>query len=549
MNKRIKKFTARIVCLAVLMILLCAGSVFAYEQNLPLTATSNSDNSVSLSWDSPKKTFGTYYTADKYTVQRKTPTDADWITIGTPAGNTYSYSFSYKDTEPPFSEGVEYRVLATVRHRSDTSIAPVDVVSNVETIDANILKTPSIWTADGGPNAIEPRWSEVNGAAGYEVYSVDDAGNYNLLATIEDPTVTSWKHTGLKDVTVYYSIRSFGDTNGVRYYSAFSKAFPGGTNGVEYTISVKKNAYGNVVISWYDPEESFDIDGDYDFETVDFTLYKKSTSNPNWTSIYTVTADQYDEEYSYTDKNISYKGTTSYKLVVNGKTFFWGDDYEFYWDTESPVKSIKGTKAKAPTLKVSSTANSTSLKLSWNKVNGATGYKIYAANSKNGTYKLVKTIKSSKTTSWTHTKLKTGQTKHYKIKSYSGKSTSDYSNRVSKKVTKNQKTWSPSKSFDNYGGPNLRDKSVSYSNGKLQYKALVLNDRIFYASKFNWIRITIYADGKLIGSQKFYNKYIGLDAYDYKYMTFTLNKGTKKVVDLRNAGIDVQWEYNYNYTY
>jgi len=162
----------------------------------------------------------------------------------------------------------------------------------------------------------------------------------------------------------------------------------------------------------------------------------------------------------------------------------WRDDYEFSWATESGVKSIK----------------------------------------------------SGKTTSWTHTKLKVGQTKHYKIKSYNGKRLSDFSNRVSKKVTKNQRSWSPSKAFDDYGGPNLRDKSVSYtSGGKLQYKALELNDRIFYASKFDWVRITIYADGKLIGSQKFYNKYIGLDGYDYKYMTFILNKNPANPAS-HNAG-------------
>jgi len=61
--------------------------------------------------------------------------------------------------------------------------------------------------------------------------------------------------------------------------------------------------------------------------------------------------------------------------------------------------------------------------------------------------------------------------------------------------------------------------------------------------------ITIYADGKLIGSQKFYDRYIGLDAYDYKYMTFTLNNGTKKKVNLRNASISVDWEYHYTYLY
>jgi lactocepin len=56
--------------------------------------------------------------------------------------------------------------------------------------------------------------------------------------------------------------------------------------------------------------------------------------------------------------------------------------------------------------------------VTWKKVDGATGYKIYRANSASGKYKVVKTIKSGKTVKWTNSKLKKGKTYRYKIKAY-----------------------------------------------------------------------------------------------------------------------------------
>ncbi len=55
------------------------------------------------------------------------------------------------------------------------------------------------------------------------------------------------------------------------------------------------------------------------------------------------------------------------------------------------------------------------IKLSWNKVKGATGYQVYRAAKRNGKYKKVKTTTKA---SWTNKKLKTGKTYYYKIRAY-----------------------------------------------------------------------------------------------------------------------------------
>lgn len=81
---------------------------------------------------------------------------------------------------------------------------------------------------------------------------------------------------------------------------------------------------------------------------------------------------------------------------------------------------LKTGYAKVPaTAKMTSAkAASKSVKLSWKKVSGATGYVIYRSTSKNGTYKKVTTIKKGSTVSYTNKSLKKGKTYYYKIKSY-----------------------------------------------------------------------------------------------------------------------------------
>ena len=83
--------------------------------------------------------------------------------------------------------------------------------------------------------------------------------------------------------------------------------------------------------------------------------------------------------------------------------------------------------------------NQTTVMVKWDKVKNVTGYKVYRATSKNGTYKLVKTVKSSSTLSWKYDKQTTGKTYWHKVRAYktsSGKTTyGKYSTKKSIKLT------------------------------------------------------------------------------------------------------------------
>lgn len=64
------------------------------------------------------------------------------------------------------------------------------------------------------------------------------------------------------------------------------------------------------------------------------------------------------------------------------------------------------------------TAKADSVTLSWKKVNGAYGYRIYRYNSKSGTYEKVKTITNNTTFKWKNTGLAANTQYRYKVKAY-----------------------------------------------------------------------------------------------------------------------------------
>jgi hypothetical protein len=72
----------------------------------------------------------------------------------------------------------------------------------------------------------------------------------------------------------------------------------------------------------------------------------------------------------------------------------------------------------APAFPKVARASDTSLKLSWHKVEDATGYEVFRYDKAKKKYRNIKTINSGKTVQWTDKKLKTGAKYTYKIRAY-----------------------------------------------------------------------------------------------------------------------------------
>ena len=71
-------------------------------------------------------------------------------------------------------------------------------------------------------------------------------------------------------------------------------------------------------------------------------------------------------------------------------------------------------------------------KVTWKKISGVTGYKVYRATKKSGKYKLVKTVKNVKILKYTDKKLKKGRKYFYKVRTYTRIDGKDYLGKWSK---------------------------------------------------------------------------------------------------------------------
>src|SRR5690606_18486201 len=81
------------------------------------------------------------------------------------------------------------------------------------------------------------------------------------------------------------------------------------------------------------------------------------------------------------------------------------------------IGSAKPTLA-APAKATAAKASTTAIKTTWAKVGEASGYEVYRAASKAGTYTKVKTLTSVSSLTFTNTGLGKGKTYYYKVRAY-----------------------------------------------------------------------------------------------------------------------------------
>ena len=177
-----------------------------------------------------------------------------------------------------------------------------------------------------------------------------------------------------------------------------------GTAKASYKISLDetditlKRSYNRVRVYW---SKVTGADG--------YQIYRSTSKNSGYSKIATVSAGK---ERKYTDKGRIHNKKYYYKIrayrKVNGKNVY--GDY-------SPVSSIT-VRVSTPSIKNIYKTNSSSLTIKWTQIDGATGYRVYRATSKNGTYKRIATLKGNKTLSYKDTGRVCGRTYYYKIKAY-----------------------------------------------------------------------------------------------------------------------------------
>lgn len=153
-------------------------------------------------------------------------------------------------------------------------------------------------------------------------------------------------------------------------------------------------SYKSIKLTW---SKTASVNGYYIF---------RSTDKVNFTRVKTITSASTTR---YTDSNLTTGTTYYYRLIpyknVNGRSI---TGYRWKAASSKPkVAAVSSFTAKGRAGK--------QIKLTWKKISGATGYKIYRATSKSGKYVRIKTIKKGSTVRYTNKGLKSGKKYYYKI--------------------------------------------------------------------------------------------------------------------------------------
>ena len=244
------------------------------------------------------------------------------------------------------------------------------------------LQTPSISKLENTSGGIKISWNKVSGAYGYRVYQKTSNG----WKRIKDTTATSYTDSAVSvNRTKTYTMRCI-DKNGNTVSGFYSKGWSKKYSPVAPTISKLENTSGGIKLSWNK------IAGVYGYR-----LYYK-TSSGGWKRFKDTTAT------SFTDSGVSPNRTETYTIRCIDKN---GNTVSGY---NSKGWSKKYTPVAPTILKLENTSGG--IKLSWNKIAGVYGYRLYYKTSSGGW----KRFKDTTATSFTDSGVSPNRTETYTIR-------------------------------------------------------------------------------------------------------------------------------------
>ena len=206
-------------------------------------------------------------------------------------------------------------------------------------------------------------------------------------------TTTKPTRTAIGKATVYYQITNpnYNTVTGSKTITIKPKTITG--------VKATSAGYNRVKLSWAKTSGA-----------AGYKIYRSTSKAGTYTLVKTISTNS---TTSYTNTELT-TGKTYYYRIRGYKTV---SGVIYYSTSYSSIVSAKPVPGK-PTISSISNGTRKAITLKWNKISGASGYQIYRATSKAGTYSRIKTITSGSTITYKNSKLIKGKTYYYKVRAY-----------------------------------------------------------------------------------------------------------------------------------
>ncbi|MCM1114799.1 MAG: fibronectin type III domain-containing protein [Clostridium sp.] len=415
-------------------------------------------------WTNPYKSiyYGAQYIADNFSTQ--TSGYLQKFNVNPKSSELYGHEYMANVAAAAAESSTTYNAYKAANILSITKTFEIPVFDNMPN-DTTVSTTASSSTALSKVtlpttvmvNATQIRvyWNKVSNATGYQIYWAKDSGFKNIIAktNISSGSTTSYTGSNFTAGTTYYiKVRALKKSGSTTTYGSWSDVRTAKYSSVTTPSSVSTSAKNttSVTLKWTKVSAATG----YQLMLYKNGVWEEAAWISSNTNSYKVTGLSAGKSYSFkvrayiTKNNVrNYSGWKEYKVSTNSSA--------------TPAKVTVNTTVIPST---------TQIKISWNKVSGATGYQIYWAKDSGFKNVIAKTsISSGSTTSYTGKGFTKGNTYYIKIRALkkSGSKTTygSWSNTITAKYTSVKTPSSISSSAKSTTSATLKWSKVSNATG------------------------------------------------------------------------------------
>ena len=343
-----------------------------------LKAASTSASAVKLTWN---KASG----ADGYIVYRYNTSTKKYARVAKITANTY--------TDKNLKAGTSYKYAV----RAYKTVDGKELLSTTYpqlTTYTNLATVSGFKASSTSANAVKLTWNKVSGAQGYIIYKYDNSKKTWVRVAKTTTTANTYTVNKLSAGTTYkFAVKAYKTISGKEISSASYPQLTTYTNLATVSgLKASSTSTSAVKLTWNK------VSG-----AQGYIIYKYDNSKKTWVRVAKTTTTS----NTYTVNKLS-AGTT-YKFAVKAYKTINGKEIS---SASYPQLTTSTNPAKVNFIL---TAGSKKATVKWNKVSGATGYKVYYKTSSNGKWVALKTTTG---TSYTKTGLTKGKTYYFTVKAY-----------------------------------------------------------------------------------------------------------------------------------